>query len=1179
MRTPDSRTIALCRSARTLGGFALALSLFLPSAASAQTILYRVNVGGPQLTALDAGPAWSQDQNVPNASPYVNAAAIGDQIFGSSAPLGPPHASVPSYVPPGVFTYERWDPPSSPEMQWEFPVSPGTYRINLMLADAYSGTQFVGARTMDIVVEGVVRLDEYDIYAHFGGYTPGMETIVAAANDGSLSIELRHGAADDPAIRGIEIVAVSSAGALGLSPSSVDFGTRLVGTLSPPRDVIVTNLGAPGDPDVQITGLSISSGFTHNLSPQLLGPGESRTFQVRFTPSAAGPASGSLTIAHDGGNSPLTMALQGEGVTSFPVGFGKSTLAGTALENPTSLQFGPDGRLYVAQRNGWIRAHTVQRNGANAYLVGAAEAIGLIRDLPNRNDDGTPNPSVTDRLVTGLFVAGTATNPVVYVTSSDPRMNVAGDINLDTNSGILSRLQKVAGNWTRTDLVRGLPRSENDHCTNGMALDSLTNTLYIAQGGQANMGAPSLNFSFLPEYALSAAILAVNLVAIGSTTYDLPTLNDETRPGVNDANDPFGGNDGLNQARIVPGGPVRVHSPGWRNPFDVLLHTSGRLYSVDNGPNAGWGGPPIGEGPGGNCTNADNDNNSASLADNLHLIPYPGFYAGHPNPTRASTSNTFNASNPQSPVPAGNPVECHYRAPGSDSSMVQWNTSTNGLTEYRAGNFGGALTGSLLMVSFDNTLTRVALNAAGNAATTVETLFSNVGSVPLDVTAQGDGEIFRGTIWVADYVNNSVVVFEPGDYDGGGTVCTGAADPQLDEDGDGYTNADEIDNATNPCSAADVPADFDADLLSDRNDPDDDNDGTLDPDDAFARDGSNGAATTIPLHYTWDGGNPGFGLFSLGFTGLMANGVTDYLDQYAIGNLTPGGAAGKLTIDQVPPGDALGTLNTQLYGFQFGVACDSTTAPFTVRTQLSPPWFGGAPADSQEFGLFLGTGMQDDYLSVSLAANGDTSRIKVRFENGDIPTEDGYAFPGALGSLGVELSLDVDPAAGTARPYARLGGGPRVAMGAAITLLAGSGMRAAVRTASPMAVGILSTSRGAAPFTATWDYIAVELQSTLDVPLPARAGVTRLHPVAPHPVRQSGLVRFELAAAGSVRLDLHSLDGRRVRRLVDGHHAAGVHATRWDGRDDGGRRVPPGVYFARMVAGSQSHASRIVVLE
>lgn len=54
-------------------------------------------------------------------------------------------------------------------------------------------------------------------------------------------------------------------------------------------------------------------------------------------------------------------------------------------------------------------------------------------------------------------------------------------------------------------------------------------------------------------------------------------------------------------AKIVPGGPVQVYSPGFRNIFDVVLTEAGRLYTWDNGANGGWGGHPANEG-GGNAT-------------------------------------------------------------------------------------------------------------------------------------------------------------------------------------------------------------------------------------------------------------------------------------------------------------------------------------------------------------------------------------------------------------------------------------------------------------------------------------------------------------------------------------------------------------------------------------------------
>ncbi|HET9062983.1 MAG TPA: hypothetical protein VFO62_06815, partial [Candidatus Binatia bacterium] len=445
------------------------------------------------------------------------------------------------------------------------------------------------------------------------------------------------------------------------------------------------------------------------------------------------------------------------------IGFDKSQLVGVTLAHPTSLQFGPDGRLYVSQQDGHISVFEIMRTAPNLYEVVSTETITAIQSIPNHNDDGTLNSSVNTRLVTGLLVTGTAANPVLYVASSDPRIGAGSsgtDTNLDTNSGVVSRLTWNGASWSKLDLVRGLPRSEENHATNGIALDDETNTLYVAQGGHTNMGAPSNNLAFLPEFALSAAILSIDLDAIGESTYDLPTLDDEDRAGVVDAGDPFGGSDGKNQARLVADGPVRVYSPGYRNAYDLVITDSGRMYTIDNGPNTVWGGLPAGEGTAG-CTNEIVEAGNF-LWDNLHHVTGPGYYGGHANPTRANAANTFNASNPQSPVAAQNPIECDYRAPGAaDGALWTFQRSTNGVVEYRAGNFGGEMRGDILAASFDNQIWRIELDATGAATTYVAPLFSTVGTNPLDVTAQGDGEVFPGTIWVADWASDQIVIFEP----------------------------------------------------------------------------------------------------------------------------------------------------------------------------------------------------------------------------------------------------------------------------------------------------------------------------------------------------------------------------------------------------------------------------------
>jgi Malectin domain/Bacterial Ig-like domain/Kelch motif/Abnormal spindle-like microcephaly-assoc'd, ASPM-SPD-2-Hydin len=759
-----------------------------------------------------------------------------------------------------------------------------------------------------------------------------------------------------------------------------------------------------------------------------------------------------------------------------PVGFGKSALAGASSTSPTSLEFGPDGRLYVAQQNGLIKAYTISRQSANSYAVTATETISAIQSIVNHNDDGTVNTSITTRQVTGLLVRGTAANPVIYVGSSDPRIggdSSGQDTGLDTNSSTISRLTWNGTSWQKLDLVRGLPRSEENHSVNGLQLDPVTNTLYVAVGGNTNEGAPSNNFALLPEYALSAAILAIDLNAIGNTTYDLPTLDDDTRTGTSDANDPFGGNDGKNQAKLVSGGPVQVYAPGFRNSYDLAITTSGRMYTIDNGGNAGWGDVPLNEGPAGVCTNGVNEP-GLSEPDELHFVSGRGYYGGHPNPTRGNKANTFNADH-QSPVVAANAIECDYLAPGAArKALTTWPASTNGLAEYTASNFGGAMTGDLLAASFDNKIYRIKLNAAGDAAVANQALFSTVGNTPLDVTSQPNGAKFPGTIWVADHGDNTIYVFEPNDFGGGGGACSGADDPALDEDGDGYKNADEIDNSTNPCSAADFPPDWDHDFVSNLNDPNDDNDTLPDTSDPFAIDPSNGTGTTLPVRYTWDNNAPpAGGLLNLGFTGLMTNGSSNYSALFDPANMTAGGAAGVTTVDKVPDGDAYLTNNNQQYGFQFGVKTPATT--FTLHTRIVSPFAGLQPADFQSMGMFLGNGDQDNYLKLVVSANGGAGGVELLKEVAGSVSSLPAASVSMPGPDAIDLFLTVDPGASTVQAsYTVITGGvtgPRNNLGppqAIPQAWLGSSSRG-------LAVGMISTSRGAAPeFPATWDLIEVE---------------------------------------------------------------------------------------------------------
>jgi len=416
------------------------------------------------------------------------------------------------------------------------------------------------------------------------------------------------------------------------------------------------------------------------------------------------------------------------------------------LGQPTALVWGKDGRLYVTENGGTVNVLTIAFGDKDPtdddptvgfYVVEAVELS--ISSIQNYNDDGSPNGS-SNRQVTGIDVVNQydengdplyvqadgsiSTNvtdvpaQTMYVTSSDSRVGAGGsgaDENLDTNSGVITMfVQTSANTWDQIDIVRGLPRSEENHATNGVDMFQeidpetgklISERLIVASGGNANTGAPSNNFAGQQEQPLSAAILEVDITGVkaiieasGAQTdplsgrayvVDLETLDDPTRAGADDATgsgvDPFGGNDGLNSAKLDYDGLVTIYSPGYRNSYDVLITEDGRVWTYDNGANNTWGGRPVGENsPGAGTTDPDqlpnyiatNLNNGDGSAnddinydpnwnpsnnDNFHevtrsddldgrslsagafgtAVTYVGpdgetyVYGGHPNPTRA----------------------------------------------------------------------------------------------------------------------------------------------------------------------------------------------------------------------------------------------------------------------------------------------------------------------------------------------------------------------------------------------------------------------------------------------------------------------------------------------------------------------------------------------------------------
>jgi hypothetical protein len=83
--------------------------------------------------------------------------------------------------------------------------------------------------------------------------------------------------------------------------------------------------------------------------------------------------------------------------------------------------------------------------------------------------------------------------------------------------------------------------------------------------------------------------------------------------------------------------------------------------------------------------------------------------------------------------------------------------------------------------------------------------------------------------------------------------------------------------------------------------------------------------------------------------------------------------------------------------------------------------------------------------------------------------------------------------------------------------------------------------------------------------------------VGPNPLMTESAISFSLPAGGFASIEVYSARGRAVRTLVDRYFEPGNRSVFWDGKDDRGSRVAPGIYILRLRACSETRTSKVVV--
>ncbi len=83
----------------------------------------------------------------------------------------------------------------------------------------------------------------------------------------------------------------------------------------------------------------------------------------------------------------------------------------------------------------------------------------------------------------------------------------------------------------------------------------------------------------------------------------------------------------------------------------------------------------------------------------------------------------------------------------------------------------------------------------------------------------------------------------------------------------------------------------------------------------------------------------------------------------------------------------------------------------------------------------------------------------------------------------------------------------------------------------------------------------------------------------PNPFNPTTTLTLTLERPQDVRLTIHDLAGREVRRLVDVRLPAGRHTAPWDGCDRAGHALPAGTYIARLQAGDRVETRKLSLVK
>jgi hypothetical protein len=217
------------------------------------------------------------------------------------------------------------------------------------------------------------------------------------------------------------------AATISVAPASVSFGSVAVGGAAS-QSVTISNGGGSNVTVMQASSTAAGVTITGISLPLTIGPGKQSTFNVVFSPKAAGALSGNVSVLSDVSSSPSTVSLSGTGMAATALL--TTSTSGLSFGN---VAIGKSSVLSVILTNAGNSNITVSQVAVSGvrYSVSGVSAGLMLAPGQSATLDATFSPLAAGIFPGSVTVASNATNsPATISLSGDGTQTVSHAVTL-----------------------------------------------------------------------------------------------------------------------------------------------------------------------------------------------------------------------------------------------------------------------------------------------------------------------------------------------------------------------------------------------------------------------------------------------------------------------------------------------------------------------------------------------------------------------------------------------------------------------------------------------------------------------------------------------------------------------------------------------------------------------------